>query len=75
VNEEFVCPVDQFATQYIGSDQADKVEEEEEADDSQAGDGEAPLEEIDRDLGHEWVKDAVQSVEDKLQDKECNPER
>jgi hypothetical protein len=75
MNEEFVCPVDQFATQDIGGDHADEVEEEEEPDGSQARDGETPLEKIDRDLGHEWVKDAVQSVEDKLQDKECNPER
>jgi hypothetical protein len=75
MNEEFVCPVNQFATQDIGGDHTDEVEEEEEPDDSQAGDGNVALEKIDRDLGHEWVEDAVQSVEDELQNEESDPER
>ena len=75
MNEEFVGPVDQFSAQHIGGDHTDEVEEEEEPDDSQAGDGNVALEKIDRDLGHEWVEGAVQSVEDKLQDEESNPER
>ncbi len=75
MNEEFVCPVDQFATQDIGGDHADKVEEEEEPDDSQAADGNVVLEKIDRDLGRQRVQDAVQSIEDEIQDEESNPER
>jgi hypothetical protein len=55
IDEKLVCPTHELAAKHIGGDHADQIEENKETDNPQAGDGDVPLEKIDRDLGHQRV--------------------
>jgi hypothetical protein len=61
--------------QNIRGNHPDQVEQNEEADDPDPGEVEYVMEEGDIDVGDEGIEDAIQGVEDELEDKEGDPER
>ena len=72
--EEAVSPADQLSAQDIGGNQPDQIEQEEEADEPDPWEMVQAMEKRDIDIRNQGVKDAIQGVEDKLEDEKGNPD-
>lgn len=72
--EEAVPPANQFAAQDIGGNQSDQIKQEEEADEPYPWEMVQAMEQRDVYIRNQGVKDAIQGVEDKLQDKKGDPD-
>ncbi len=72
--EETIPPSDQLAAQDIGGNQSDQIEQDEETDEPYPREVVQTMEERDVDIGNQGVKDAIQGVEDKFQNKKGDPD-
>ncbi len=72
--EETISPANQLTAQDIGGNQSDQIEQEEEADEPDPRKMVDAMEERDIDFRDQGVEDAIQRVEDKLQDEEGDSE-
>jgi hypothetical protein len=72
--EKTIPPANQFATQDIGCNQSDQIEQEEEANDSHSWEMKDAVKERDVDIGYQGVKNIIEGIEDELQDEKGNSE-